>query len=434
MTDRKLLDDERARQEAAPTSASPSIFRTEALEAAADRLSSPVAPLGLASWLSVTFMVLLIVASTVFVALARYDRTETVQGFLEPAMGDAKLVAFKPGQVEAVLAKDGELVRRGQAIITLVTDGQTEERWRNGEAIQASLSGQIGALERQSQAMDRIRGERSAANAVRRASLKAENQALGRSRDLQAQRVALARESLEAIRALAERGVGSPLQVRQREDALLLAEQDLAALDKQILQAPLGLASFEADARRTDQEDLQQIAILDQKRQELEERRIEARGEAGALIAAPIAGRLTALEAKAGSQVGAGQTLAVIVPDQARLQGVFWAPSRSIGFVRPKDPVRLKYAAYPYEKFGVAQGTVIEVAQAPTGAYAPEDKPAEDGRRFRVVVALDRQDIQAYGRKWPLTSGMAVTGDIVLEKQSLLDWLYENLRAMGKSQ
>jgi len=44
---------------------------------------------------------------------------------------------------------------------------------------------------------------------------------------------------------------------------------------------------------------------------------------------------------------------------------------------------------------------------------------------YRVVVALNNQMIQAYGRNIPLRSGMKLDADIVIEQRSLLRWLFD---------
>jgi len=42
---------------------------------------------------------------------------------------------------------------------------------------------------------------------------------------------------------------------------------------------------------------------------------------------------------------------------------------------------------------------------------------------YKVTVALDRPDIDAYGESMPLQPGMLLKADIILERRSLMDWL-----------
>ena len=49
---------------------------------------------------------------------------------------------------------------------------------------------------------------------------------------------------------------------------------------------------------------------------------------------------------------------------------------------------------------------------------------------YRVQVALDQQEIRAYGTTVPLQSGMLLNADIVLEQRSLLSWLLEPILSL----
>jgi membrane fusion protein len=50
---------------------------------------------------------------------------------------------------------------------------------------------------------------------------------------------------------------------------------------------------------------------------------------------------------------------------------------------------------------------------------------------FRVRVALSREDIQAYGEAIPLQPGMLVAGDVVVDRRSLIQWLFDPLFAVA---
>ena len=46
---------------------------------------------------------------------------------------------------------------------------------------------------------------------------------------------------------------------------------------------------------------------------------------------------------------------------------------------------------------------------------------------YKVIVALDRQDITAYGQRVSLQADMLLKADIILERRSLLQWLLDPL-------
>jgi len=101
----------------------------------------------------------------------------------------------------------------------------------------------------------------------------------------------------------------------------------------------------------------------------------------------------------------------------------------AIGFVKPGQHVRLRFDAFPYQRFGAYGGTIAQVANSmarPGELLTPVTlkEPA-----YRIKVALDRQTIDAFGREVPLEPDMTVHADIVLDQRSMLQWLLEPLLA-----
>jgi membrane fusion protein len=49
---------------------------------------------------------------------------------------------------------------------------------------------------------------------------------------------------------------------------------------------------------------------------------------------------------------------------------------------------------------------------------------------YRVVVALDQDAINAYGQRYRIRSGMALSADIVLDRRSFAQWLLDPIKAL----
>jgi membrane fusion protein len=131
--------------------------------------------------------------------------------------------------------------------------------------------------------------------------------------------------------------------------------------------------------------------------------------------------------------VSAGTTLATIIPQGAPLEAHLYAPSRSIGFVRPGQDVLLRYPAYPHQKFGSHRGRIASISRnaMPPGelGFAPADGSREP--LYRIKVELDSQSIDAYGRPEPLKAGMQVEADILLDRRRLIEWIFEPLLSLS---
>lgn len=128
-------------------------------------------------------------------------------------------------------------------------------------------------------------------------------------------------------------------------------------------------------------------------------------------------------EGNQGETRGSARTLGDVVQVTERLQAKFLVPSRAVGFVRSGQSVHMKYAAYPYQKYGVHAGQVVAVSDAP---LVPSELPKTAAAHepfYRVTVALDSQSIHANGQTWLLKPGLAVEADVVQERQKIWEWV-----------
>jgi membrane fusion protein len=153
----------------------------------------------------------------------------------------------------------------------------------------------------------------------------------------------------------------------------------------------------------------------------------EISGRRAYIIRAPAAGHVSTLQATVGQFADPRHPQMEIIPNDSILQAELFVPARAIGFVRPGQKVRILYEAFPYQQFGTYDGRVYEVSQtiltkSDTSVPIELKEPA-----YRVKVALDRLDVDAYGKKMPLAPDMLLRADIILEKRSLMRWFLDPL-------
>ena len=119
-----------------------------------------------------------------------------------------------------------------------------------------------------------------------------------------------------------------------------------------------------------------------------------------------------------------------IVPNNGVLQAELFVSARAIGFVRPGQKVRIKYDAFPYQNFGTYTGQIIEISQTILTNSDASGPIALKEPAYRVTAALDRPDIDAYGKKMRLQADMLLRADIILENRSLVNWILHPLLSM----
>lgn len=412
---------------------SSNLFRPEALAAATSRFGSPIRPIGLNTTILTGFLLMILVGVSAFLASSSYTRKETVPGVVQPSAGSARVATLSPGVISEVFVAEGQYVEAGMPILQFTSDPSVAA---NGTApralsrlIDAASEREARALTAQSEAQ--VQENLSALEDLRarESGLQADQAELGRSLKLQHERVRLARETYDAGRALNDRQLFSTLQLRQREEALIAAEQGVGSLERALRQNDASLEQLRAEARRLQAQMHQARAEMQRAQAQFDQRRAEQLVAQASVLVASRSGRVAALQARPGTLVQAGQTLATILPKGERLQVELWTPSRAAGFVEIGAPVRLMYDAFPYQKFGVGRGRVVSIAGAPTNPIDLTVPIESNEALYRVVVELESETVEGYGRNWRLTPGMRLSADLVLDERSLWEWLLDPLIA-----
>ena len=168
----------------------------------------------------------------------------------------------------------------------------------------------------------------------------------------------------------------------------------------------------------------------------------EASARGSRLIVAPAAGVVSALSVTSGQMVSAGDSVVQLVPpDGRRFYLVIWLPDESRPFVSPGDNINIRYAAFPYEKFGQFPGRVLTVSAAPVPArelenWASVPRSASgqvSGSWYKVIVAPGDTDLRGKRVSLPLASGMLAQSTLFLEKRPLYQWMLSPYYSLKKS-
>ena len=84
----------------------------------------------------------------------------------------------------------------------------------------------------------------------------------------------------------------------------------------------------------------------------VEQRIAEVNGKQAYIVRAPIAGRISLLQASVGQPADPQRLAMEIVPSGSPLEAELFIPTRAIGFVEVGQKVRILYDAFPYQRFG----------------------------------------------------------------------------------
>ena len=144
------------------------------------------------------------------------------------------------------------------------------------------------------------------------------------------------------------------------------------------------------------------------------------------LIVAPASGVITDLTStQPGDKVLANTPLGGIAPSGARAIVETEIVESDRAFLREGLPVKLKFSAFPYQRYGVINGTLEYVA--PATKLSPQSKqPVYEAR-----VSLERDYYQVAEAKYPLRYGMTAAVEIVVRDRRLIDLALDPFRQVG---
>jgi HlyD family secretion protein len=391
----------------------------------------------------------------VWALLGRLDIVAVADGKLVPASYLKIVQPSEAGIVKEILVREGETVRAGQTLMrmdALITnadlDAITTEYARKRLAlarIDAELSGKPfhpdvqapAALLRETGAQYQAnRDALAAALAEERTRLLKAQQELAAARQQKERLEAVLphyREQDKAYEKLVKEGFAGSLMGSDKRRERIEKEQELAtqghliaSAQASIDQSQKKLKQIEADyARQLHAERNEAQAQLDKLAKELEKQ--QHRRELLELKA-PHDGVIKDLATHTpGTVVQPGTVLATLVPREEKLKAEVWVSNEDIGFVRPGQPVKLKFAAYPFQKYGMGQGTVEYVSADAQSEEEARDKGLQGAGqrplRYKALVTLDASALEADGVKYPLSVGMQATAEILLGDRTVAEYL-----------
>jgi HlyD family secretion protein len=237
------------------------------------------------------------------------------------------------------------------------------------------------------------------------------------------------RKSAEAFKRLSKDGYVSALAVEEKQREYIESAQDLRAQEETV-------ASLKSVIAAT-QRKLSQISS--NYRSELQNERIETEAQysrlreeldkiehkAGMLaLRAPQKGIIKDLATHTrGTVVSPGTVLMSLVPYDEPLRAEVFIDNKDVGFVNEGQRVKIKLAAYPFQKYGMIDGTVLHVDPDAADLGGKAGESPMSSLRYKALVSLDTQQLKLDDTMLRLTPGMQVVADIHLGSRTVMEYL-----------
>jgi HlyD family secretion protein len=295
-----------------------------------------------------------------------------VGGKLEPIAQVQEVRMPVGGVTEAVLVKEGEMVKAGQVLFKLDTEATAGRRL----GLEQSMDLKLQQLTEKAQELSRY----LELNSTEQSNLR--------------NNISLQQDIVARLDRLQKQGATAELQLLQERNRLQETQGKLeqTQVDRQRQQAILS------------QQRQQLSSELAQLRSQLSEQTVTLRYQE---IRSPVDGMVFDLKPKgAGFVAQTSEPVLKIVP-QDNLQAAVEIPSRQIGFVRVGQQAEVSIDSYPSNDFGVLQG---EVKRVSSDALAPDASKGEQEYRYPGLISLNKQTLRLRdGRELPLQAGMSLS-------------------------
>lgn len=419
------------------------LFRAEAL---AERRTPWLGAVLLAPQLSHRiYTTVAVLAAAAILALlfgASFTRTARLNGWLVPPQGVARVMAPRPGVVTALHVAEGNVVRKGDALVTLSDETQSRSLGDVQAEVARQMAERRGSLLAEREQQQRLFAQQQRALTERHAAMGNELQQLEREVELLKARVEIARRNEAMHREQFAQGYIAEMRLQLIASETLEQAVRLGALERNLMTARREQTVVATELAGLPLKQAKELALLDRSLSQLGQERVEVEARREIVVPAPGDGTVTAIQAVVGAAAGSTVPLLSIVPANRRLEAHLYGPSRAVGFVQPGQRVLVRYAAFPYQRFGHHEGVVVSVSRT---AVSPADLPsplagvtgggaggnvAGAEPIYRIVVELANQSVNAYGQTMALQPGMSLEADVSLEKRRLAEWVLEPLYAV----
>lgn len=393
----------------------------------------------------------------IWAIFGKLDIVASAEGRLVPQTYVKIVQPAEAGIVQEILVREGQSVEAGQILIRMdakltEADARTIRNEHELKRLQLRrIDAELAGLPMHTEAADspviyaQVASQYAAHRQAYQDAVAQEQATLAKTRhDLQAseelarklrETVPTYRKSAAAFEKLGKDGFYSTLAVEEKQRDRIEKEQDLRAQEATVASLKSTIAASEKKLAQ----------ITSNYRSELQNERVETESQfrklrderekiehKAALLAlrAPQRGVIKDLATHTvGTVVSPGSVLMSLVPHDEPLQAEVYVKNEDVGFVHQDQRVKLKLSAYPFQKYGMIDGTVIHVG--PDAADQPnssskaggEGSDAAAGLRYKALVRLDDQHLETDGNSLRLSPGMQVIAEIHQGQRTVMEYL-----------
>ena len=254
--------------------------------------------------------------------------------------------------------------------------------------------------------------------------------ALDQQLELAEDKLTLLLSQQDKFNGLSKQGFISTLERERQQQALLEAKQERHSVSRLMLQLDNQLSEVAFELNNIPERYTLSVNNLKRQQANIKHQLTQVNNNTSYTIVASHSGIVTGIQAVHGETLNPSKPLLHILPEGAELVAELLLPTRSAGFIKVGQNTRLRFDAFPYQRFGFMKSEVIRVDRVLIAPNEVQLPVALQEPVYRLRAKLSQQQMKAYGKAFQLKSGMLLEADIMLEQRSIIEWLLEPLYSL----
>jgi len=373
------------------------------------------------------FMFVLVLFLGVVLYWGIYTKKETTTGYLALTTGFSKIYPKRNGIVNQVMVSDGQRIVKGQKLIYISTKKESEDALDiDGKIINELENTLLGIIKKKNLEKQLAKLEIKRLQSV---SINIKKNISHNQKQLTylSEKVLRSDKKLHDTDGLHKKGLLSTNEFDKEKELNIDKHLELNRFQIEIEKLKLRYTEINNQLNKTPLLLSSKLTNLQSDTSNINQEIIKLKNDQGYFLRSSITGKITALQVKNGQYVYINTPLMVVIPENSLLEAIMLIPTKSIGLIRKNQIVKIRYSAFPYQRYGIFNGTIDKISkvilnpdeiQFPTSVKEPV---------YRVTVKIANQSINSHNQKFPLQAGMSFEADIVLENLSFFDWVFEPL-------
>lgn len=388
----------------------------------------------------------------VWASMTNVDEVTKGEGRVISAGKNRIVQHLEGGIVEAILVKEGQVVKKGQVLLRVVNEDE-QASYREKRTEYLALLARATRLKAEAEGKDKvvfpaevekeapaIAERERAAFASRKKNFKQEIRTL--TEELR-QREQSLEEQKSLIESLSDKVASQTSEIRAARAMVAnnsMSRLELVRLERELVDTAGKLRTERLKLPRLESAIAESRSMVAEKRDqqvsEIRKELNETRNKAGVLrekieairfrvdqteVRSPVTGTIKSLRVSTkGGVVKSGEPLVEIVPlDESLLIEAKVRPS-DIAFLRTNQSALVKITAYSYSDYGGLDGTVVSIS----ADTLKEDAKTED-TFYRIRVRTTRNYLEKDGDKLPIVPGMTATVNIKTGEKSVFRYIFK---------